>query len=102
MARIDCRVRCSSPQPTTYSTASHTLTPAHVEGFAVHLTELHVRVADDEFAARIAHRGAAIAAAPRLMEHERTMLLAEHPDEVDREIGGEDLFGKVGHRGLDV
>ena len=23
-------------------------------------------------------------------------------DEVDREIGGEDLFGKVGHRGLDV
>jgi hypothetical protein len=34
------------------------------------------------------------------MEHEGAVFFAEDPDEVDGEIGSEDLLGWVGHRGL--
>ncbi len=69
------------------------LAAAHVERLAVHLAKLHIGVADHEFAARIAHRGAAVAAAPRLVKHQRPVLLAQDADEVNGEIGGYDLSG---------
>jgi hypothetical protein len=63
------------------------LAAAHVERLAVHLAQLHIRVACNELAARIAHRGTAVAAAPRLVEHQRPMLLAQNPYQVDCQIG---------------
>jgi hypothetical protein len=74
------------------------LAAAHIEGLAVDFAELNVGVADEEFTARIAHGGAAITAAARLVKHERTILLAQDTDEVNGEIGCEDLFGEIRHR----
>lgn len=73
------------------------LAAAHVKRLAVDLSELHIGVADHEFPARVAHRGAAVAAAPRLMEHQQPVLFAQDADEVDGEVCGFDLFGWIGH-----
>jgi hypothetical protein len=72
---------------------------AHVERLAVNFAQLHVRVADEKLAARIAHGGAAVAAASGLVEHEGAVLFAQYADEMNGEISGEDLFGCLGHEG---
>jgi hypothetical protein len=73
------------------------LAAAHIERFAIDFAELHVGVADHEFAPGVAHGGAAVAAAARLVEHQWPVLLAKNADKVDGEIGGFDLFGWIRH-----
>ncbi len=62
------------------------LAAAHVKWLAVHLAQLHIRIANQELATRIAHRGAAIAAAPRLVEHQRPMLFTKDPGQMDCQV----------------
>lgn len=47
------------------------------EGRAGHDAEQHVALADAELAARVAHGGAPVAAAARLVEHQRPVLARE-------------------------
>lgn len=70
---------------------------AHVEGFTIDFAELNVGVADDEFAPWKAHGRASVATSTGLVEHERPMFFAEHANEMDGKVGGEDLLGKFGH-----
>ena len=75
------------------------LAAAHIEGFAIDFAELDVGVPDEELAPWITHGGATVAAASGLMKHKQSMFFAEDTDEVNCEIGGENLGGKLGHIG---
>src|SRR5262249_12026210 len=57
---------------------------AHVERLSADLTEQYVDVADREFLAREAHRRAAIAAAPGLVEQEWAVPRSELANELER------------------
>jgi hypothetical protein len=73
------------------------LRPAHIEGRVAECADEHVFIPDHEIAARIAHRRAAIAAAPGLVEHQIAMLAVEGRDEIDGSVGGENLVGESRH-----
>src|SRR5208282_1555386 len=60
-----------------------------VEGTAGDLAEPHVLAADPELAGRVAHRRRAVAAAARLMEHQRAMLASELFHHCRRSVGDE-------------
>ncbi len=72
------------------------LVAADVEGRAVDLAEQDVTRSDAELALRVAHRSAAVAAAARLMEHERTVVFPQFPDQPDGGFSRHDLW-LVGH-----
>lgn len=63
---------------------------AHAEGHAADFAEEHVGAAEYEFVARIAHRGAAVAAAAGLMEEQGAVFGGEPGDPFERRGGGAD------------
>src|SRR5271167_1704591 len=63
------------------------LRPADIEGRAADLAELHIAVADDEFALRIAHWRRAVAAAARLVKEHRSVVGDDLADELDGRWG---------------
>ena len=60
---------------------------ADVEGRTRDLAQEHVALSDSELAARIAHRGTAVAAAPRLVEQKRAVLRLEPMQYFLRRVG---------------
>ena len=64
------------------------LIATHVEARAVDLADLDVARAELELALDIAHRRAAIAAAARLMKHQRAVLRTQARDPFERGRGG--------------
>lgn len=63
---------------------------AHAEGHAADFAEVNVGAAEYEFIARVAHRGAAVAAAAGLMEEQGAVLAGELGDPFKRFRGGAD------------
>lgn len=63
---------------------------AHAEGHAADFAEVHVGAAEYEFVARVAHRGAAVAAAAGLMEEQGAVFGGELGDPFERFRGGAD------------
>lgn len=63
---------------------------AHAEGHAADFAEVHVGAAEYEFIARVAHRGAAVAAAAGLMEEQGAVFGGEPGDPFKRFRGGAD------------
>lgn len=63
---------------------------AHAEGHAADFAEVNVGAAEYEFIARVAHRGAAVAAAAGLMEEQGAVFGGELGDPFERFRGGAD------------
>ena len=59
------------------------------------LAEMNIGITHQELAARVAHGGTAIAAAPGLVEHQRAMLGLEGVDQAQGRLGGKDALDHV-------
>src|SRR6516164_6861010 len=101
MARIDSRVRCCRPQPTTYSTASHTLSQDVWNDSAVSFQEsLRAQRARNSMWARVnwclpSHQGTSSTTTPQLRHSTRRMRYSQEHQKTPQRNELEASLGKM-------
>jgi len=83
------------PKPLVVFTPKSLLRADAAKSAAADFTEQKIVWSEQELAGTEAHRRAAVAAAPRLEEHQRSVRGGQALDRRDRGVGGDDLSGHV-------